>query len=86
MFNFKKSLPFLKDLFISKQVKVSTKIISLLLIIGYAVFPFDIIPDFLVVLGIFDDLTVASLILQQMIKMAPDSLKREHGLIQTDED
>ncbi|MCT2534930.1 DUF1232 domain-containing protein [Aquibacillus koreensis] len=81
LFNFRKSIPFLKDFFISKEVNPSTKVISILLIIGYIVFPFDVIPDFLVALGIVDDIALASLVLQQMIKMAPVSLKVKHGLI-----
>ncbi|MDL4840123.1 YkvA family protein [Aquibacillus rhizosphaerae] len=81
LFNFKKSIPFLKDFFISSEVKVSTKVISLLLIAGYIVFPFDLIPDFLLVFGIIDDVAIASLILQQMIRMAPQSLKVKHELL-----
>ncbi|SDM87903.1 YkvA family protein [Sediminibacillus halophilus] len=78
--NFRKSLPFLKDFFLSKQVSLATKTISIVLIIGYILFPFDIIPDFLLVFGIFDDVAVAGFILQQMVKMAPETLKEKHGL------
>ncbi|SDK30401.1 YkvA family protein [Sediminibacillus albus] len=81
--NFKKSLPFLRDFFLSKEVKVKTKIFSLLLMVGYILFPFDIIPDFLIVFGVIDDVAVAGLILQQMVKMAPESLKVKHGLAKT---
>ncbi|WP_053217437.1 YkvA family protein [Virgibacillus senegalensis] len=83
LFNFKKSLPFLKDFFLSKEVNMATKGLSVLLIIGYIVFPFDIIPDFLMVFGVFDDVAVAGFILQRMVKMAPESLKEKHGLYKT---
>lgn len=81
LFNIRKSIPFLLDFFRSREVKVSAKLISIGLIIGYALFPFDIIPDFLMLLGIVDDLTIATLILQQIIKMAPRSLKEKHQLV-----
>ncbi|RCW73056.1 YkvA family protein [Saliterribacillus persicus] len=80
LFNFKKSIPFLKEFFLSKEVAIKTKVISSALIIGYIVFPFDIIPDFIMFFGIFDDITVATLILQQIIKMAPESLRVKYDL------
>ncbi|WP_334313857.1 YkvA family protein [Aquibacillus salsiterrae] len=55
--------------------------ISSLLIIGYLVFPFDVIPDFLVAIGIVDDLAFLSFILQHIVKIAPHSLKEKHGLL-----
>ncbi|TMN22546.1 YkvA family protein [Lentibacillus cibarius] len=79
LFTFHKSIPFLKDFFLSGEVKVRTKILYLLLIIGYGIFPFDLIPDFILVFGIFDDITVAVFLLQRMIHAAPDSLKEKHG-------
>ncbi|MEQ6391225.1 DUF1232 domain-containing protein [Bacillaceae bacterium S4-13-58] len=81
LFNIKKSIPFLIEFFLSKEVTSSKKWISLGFIVIYAIFPFDLIPDFIVGLGIVDDLTILTLVLQQIIKMAPDSLKEKHGLI-----
>lgn len=54
---FKKSLPFLKDFFLSGEVKLLKKAISILLLVGYIVLPFDAIPDFFAVIGLVDDLT-----------------------------
>ncbi|MBM7571103.1 YkvA family protein [Aquibacillus albus] len=80
LFQFNKSIPFLKDFFLSTEVRVTTKLLSLLLIVGYAIFPFDIIPDFFLIFGVLDDVAIASFILQQIVKIAPESLKLKHGL------
>jgi len=78
LFKIHKSIPFLKDFFLTREVKAATKIFFLAIIIGYFVFPFDLIPDFLVVIGLVDDVAIAILILQQMIKIAPLSLKEKY--------
>ncbi|SFB04643.1 Protein of unknown function [Lentibacillus halodurans] len=80
LFKFHKSFPFFIDFFRSAQLEGTTKFVYVLLIIGYIVFPFDIIPDFLYVFGIVDDITVAAFLLQRMVKVAPESLKEKHHL------
>ncbi|MGP4107519.1 YkvA family protein [Virgibacillus sp. L01] len=80
LFKFHKSIPFLKDFLISKEIKFVTKLIYALLIIGYAAIPFDIIPDFLFIFGIVDDVTIAIFLLERMAKSAPQSLKEKHEL------
>ncbi|WP_018932024.1 YkvA family protein [Gracilibacillus lacisalsi] len=80
LFKFRKSFPFFKEFYLSKEVKLTAKLASLILIIGYIIFPFDVIPDYLLVLGLFDDVMVATLILQQMVKMAPDSLRKKYDI------
>lgn len=80
IFQVRKSLPFLKDFFTSEEVKRSHKGLSVVLFLTYLVFPFDLIPDFIMGLGIIDDLSVLAFILQQLVKMAPESLKDKHGL------
>jgi uncharacterized membrane protein YkvA (DUF1232 family) len=78
LFKIHKSVPFLKDFFVTSEIKTATKILFLAIIIGYFIFPFDLIPDFLVVFGLVDDVAIAILILQQMIKIAPSSLKEKY--------
>ncbi|WP_316397428.1 YkvA family protein [Metabacillus litoralis] len=56
------------------------KIIGLLLILAYALFPFDLIPDFLSLIGIVDDVVIATFVLERMINMAPESLKDKYKL------
>jgi len=81
IFTFKRFIPFLKDFFISKEVPLSKKLISVGLLLLYVMFPFDLIPDFFVFFGIFDDIFIATFILQRMVKMAPRSLKDKYNLI-----
>ena len=80
IFKVKKFLPFLLEFFTSKRVPVKQKALSLGLIIGYFLVPFDIIPDFLSLIGIVDDVGVLLLVLQQIIKIAPDELTEKHKL------
>ncbi|WP_338036455.1 YkvA family protein [Neobacillus notoginsengisoli] len=68
------------DFFKSSHVPVKRKILSVGLFAGYLLFPFDAIPDFLVGFGLIDDAAVLLLVLQQIIKLAPASLKDKHGM------
>lgn len=78
--NVRRSFPFLKDFFLSKEVAKSKKMISVILVVGYFIFPFDLIPDFFSFVGVIDDITVLTFILQQIVKMAPESLKEKYNL------
>ena len=79
LFKFHKSVPFLKDYFLSKEVSFLKKIAILLLIVLYIVIPFDAIPDYWLLFGLIDDVVVVTLILQLVIKMAPNSIKEKHN-------
>lgn len=78
LFSIHHSIPFLKDFFISKEINKGKKIVFVVLILGYIILPFDIIPDFLVGIGLVDDVAVALFIVQLMIKVAPESLKEKY--------
>ncbi|RFU63585.1 YkvA family protein [Bacillus sp. V59.32b] len=78
---FWKFIPFLIDFFKSKEVESSKKTLGILLVLTYAFFPFDLIPDFLSLVGILDDVVIAGFVFERMVKMAPDSLKEKHGFI-----
>ncbi|HLS08748.1 YkvA family protein [Lentibacillus sp.] len=78
LLKFHKSIPFVVDFFRSPQVKGTTKLLYVVLIASYIALPFDLIPDFLYMFGIVDDITIAAFLLQQMVKNAPESLKEKH--------
>ncbi|KGP71771.1 YkvA family protein [Pontibacillus yanchengensis] len=80
LFNLKKSIPFLMEFFRSYEVDRNKKIFSGLLIVGYILFPFDLIPDFLGLIGFLDDVTVLTFVLQQIVKMAPQSLRDKYDV------
>ncbi|MUK89751.1 DUF1232 domain-containing protein [Ornithinibacillus sp. L9] len=80
LFQLRKSIPFFKDFFFAKEVSIFKKALFLFLIIGYIIFPLDLIPDFLLGFGVVDDITIAILLLQLMVKVAPHSLKEKHQL------
>jgi uncharacterized membrane protein YkvA (DUF1232 family) len=77
---FWKSLPFIKDFFISNEVEPYKKVLSSLLILTYAFFPFDLIPDFLFMWGIVDDVVIIGFIIERMVKWAPETLKNRYHL------
>ncbi|AST00497.1 MULTISPECIES: YkvA family protein [Geobacillus] len=73
-------LPFLFEFFVSREVPMRKKAFSVGLFLLYMVLPFDLIPDWLALFGLIDDLAVFLFILQQVIKMAPISLKEKYNL------
>ncbi|PLR94149.1 YkvA family protein [Bacillus sp. T33-2] len=81
VFKVKKFLPFLAEFFTSREVDIKKKLLSVGLIVGYFLLPFDLVPDFLAVIGIFDDVGIMLLILQQIIKMAPINLREKYQLL-----
>jgi uncharacterized membrane protein YkvA (DUF1232 family) len=48
------------------------------LAVGYALFPFDLIPDFIPVLGQLDDLIIVPFLLFLAYKMMPKAVYQEH--------
>ncbi|MBM7649855.1 uncharacterized membrane protein YkvA (DUF1232 family) [Bacillus ectoiniformans] len=80
LLNIRKSLPFLKDFFISPEVSIVKKLLSIGVIAGYFLLPLDFIPDFFTFIGVLDDLTVFTFMLQLIVKMAPETLKIKHRL------
>lgn len=80
VFQLKRSVPFLLDVFRSPQVSAGKKLLCVALLGGYLFFPFDAIPDFLTFFGFLDDVMILSFVLQQIVKMAPPELKAKHGV------
>ncbi len=77
---FWKSIPFVIEFFLAREVDTFKKVLSLILILTYIFFPFDLIPDFVYLLGIFDDIVVTSFIIERMVKWAPETLKDKYHL------
>jgi uncharacterized membrane protein YkvA (DUF1232 family) len=50
----------------------------LALVAGYLVFPIDVVPDFIPIVGQADDLVLVAFALDQMLNRVPDSIVREH--------
>ncbi|KEK24267.1 YkvA family protein [Bacillus gaemokensis] len=80
MLHFRRFGPFLYDFFTSKEVPMRKKVLSIGFLIGYVVFPFDLIPDFFLFFGVLDDIAVVAFILQQIVKMAPPHLQEKYDL------
>lgn len=80
IFKVKRFLPFLIEFFTSGLVPLKQKLTSAGLIVGYFLLPFDLIPDFLTLIGIVDDVGILMIIFQHIIKMAPTELKEKHKL------
>lgn len=81
IFKVRKFIPFLYDFFTSSDVELKKKGLSILFLCGYVMFPFDLIPDIFLLLGLVDDVAVILFILQRIIKMAPVHLQSKHGLL-----
>lgn len=81
VFTFWRFIPFLIDYFRSGEVSGAKKIVGVVLLLVYVVFPFDLIPDYLLFFGVLDDIMIVTFVLERMVKMAPLSLKEKHKLL-----
>lgn len=82
IFQVRKFIPFLYEFFLSKDVELKKKVLSILFLCGYVMFPFDLIPDFLLFFGFLDDVTIVLFILQRIVKMAPVHLRTKYELVE----
>lgn len=82
VFKFWKFLPFLKDYFLSKEVSAGKKLLPVAAGLLYILLPLDLVPDFLSIFGFTDDIVITSFVLQQMVKMAPESLKEKYKVLE----
>ena len=53
-----------------KETPITAKIIAVI-IIGYALSPIDLIPDFIPIIGLLDDIIILPLLITVMIKLIP---------------
>ncbi|WP_404430034.1 YkvA family protein [Sutcliffiella horikoshii] len=82
IFTFWRFIPFLIDYFRSGEVSGAKKIVGVVLLLAYVIFPFDLIPDYLLVFGVLDDVMVVTFVLERIVKMAPVSLKEKYKLLE----
>lgn len=71
IFTIHKSIPFVFRFFTSKEVSWQKRALFALLIVGYAAMPLDLINDFLLGIGLVDDVAVMALLLDFMKKQTP---------------
>ena len=76
-------------LFLPNLIKLATRLardprvprsrkIGLILLAGYLALPFDLIPDFIPILGVADDIILVSVTLGWVAKAVPSDVIREH--------
>ena len=61
-----------------RRVSLLTKLIIPGLMLGYLVFPADLLPDFIPVLGQLDDLAILALGIKLFIEVCPKDIVREY--------
>ncbi len=74
---FKRELKIYRLLLRDKRTPILPKIL-LGLAVGYVLLPFDLIPDFLPVIGHLDDLVIVPLLVYLSLKMVPQELINEY--------
>lgn len=74
---FKRELKVYRLLLKDKRTPLLAKI-TLALAVGYVLLPFDLIPDFLPVIGHLDDLVIVPLLVYLSLKMIPQELVEEY--------
>ena len=65
-------------LLIDRRVSLPIKLIIPGLMLGYLIFPVDLLPDFVPVLGQLDDLAILALGIKLFIELSPKDIVREY--------
>jgi uncharacterized membrane protein YkvA (DUF1232 family) len=65
-------------LLIDRRVGLLLKLIIPGLMLGYLIFPVDLLPDFIPVLGQLDDLAILALGIKLFIELSPKDIVREY--------
>jgi uncharacterized membrane protein YkvA (DUF1232 family) len=65
-------------LLIDRRVGLLLKLIIPGLLLGYMIFPVDLLPDFIPVLGQLDDLAILALGIKLFIELSPKDIVREY--------
>ncbi len=67
------------SVFLDRDTPKSAKAI-IIIALAYALFPADFIPEWIPILGVMDDLSVAVLLIGLALRFVPDEIKQKHGL------
>lgn len=78
-YRFKKEVKFYRSLSQDTRIPLFPKIL-LGIAIGYAVLPFDLIPDFIPVLGQLDDVIIIPLLIIAALKCIPKDILDSHKI------
>lgn len=73
-----KSIPFVFRFFTSSEISWKKRCLFAVLILGYAAFPMDLLNDFLLGIGLIDDLAVIALLLDVMKKQVPSEWEEKN--------
>ncbi len=74
---FKRELKIYRLLLKDKRTPIISKFL-LALAVGYVLLPFDLIPDFLPIIGHLDDLVIVPLLVYLSLKIIPQELINEY--------
>ncbi|MDM5209280.1 YkvA family protein [Cytobacillus kochii] len=77
-------IPFFFEYLVAKDIPLWKKLLPVGVSIAYILIPIDLIPDFLYIIGITDDVLFTTFILQSMVKYAPDRLKLKYSKLLDD--
>lgn len=69
----KKEIPAIFIALRKKETPVSAKILAFI-VVGYALSPIDLIPDFIPILGILDDVIILPILIALIVKLIPTEI------------
>jgi len=78
LLNLPKSVPLVWNLVWDKRVKWTAKLVFPGAALAYFLLPYDLIPDWIPLLGQLDDLTVMFLLMERFISMIPDYIVNQY--------
>jgi len=72
----RQKVQFLKSLITDRRIPLMAKLVPVLLV-GYLAMPFDVIPDFVPLLGYLDDVVIVILALVLFVHLCPSGIVKE---------
>ena len=78
LLNLPRSVPLVWSLAWDKRVKLTSKLVFLGGSLFYFLLPYDIIPDWIPLLGQLDDLTVLFLLIERFVALTPEYIINQY--------